>query len=241
MRRDAHVIINKGIIGVPYNPDNQTFGTPDLDNPQWLYRGNVFGAGSGISKYKYDFDYDGDYDGITKKEGEEDRPTTYNGSTIKEEDYSTSAGSVTRFTKVEVKGGTIYRNVYGGGSLASVGPPKIPPTRTDGDGYHPDDEAHKDDVGRQTLNEVIIGGAKDAEDKTIIVTIGDSGSFAAGYGGNVFGASRGDLSIGDAFGTSIWTKVFIRNGSTILGNVFGGGDNGMVKQDSDVIIGEAKK
>ena len=123
--------------------------------------------------------------------------------------------------------------------MASVGPPKIPPTRTDGDGFHPDDEAHKDDVGRQTLNEVIIGGMKVAG-KVVLTYIGDATSYAAGYGGNVFGASRGDLSIGEDFGVTVWTLVFIKDGATILGNVFGGGDNGMVKQDSEVIIGEAK-
>jgi hypothetical protein len=30
----------------------------------------------------------------------------------------------------------------------------------------------------------------------------------------------------------------VKNGAHILGNVFGGGDNGMVKKDTDVQIGE---
>ena len=245
VRRDTHVTINKGVIGVPYTDDNRTaLGTSgltleeELDNAQWLYRGNVFGAGSGISKYKYDFDYDGDYDG-TK---EDSTPTTYNGSPIKEEDYSTSAGSVTRFTKVEVKGGTIHRNVYGGGSLASVGPPKIPATRTDGDGYLKGDTVKTHGLGKQTLNEVIIGGGPAG----VKAQIGTPDGYVTGfkynpvYGGEVYGASRGDLSIGEAYGTSVWTRVQILKGATIRGNVFGGGDNGMVKQDTDVIIGEKK-
>ena len=57
VRRDASVIINNGTIGRLYNGD----GT-DLDNPEWLYTGNVFGAGSGITKYKYNFNYDDDFD-----------------------------------------------------------------------------------------------------------------------------------------------------------------------------------
>lgn len=237
VRRDTRVVVYNGEIGLVYNEENKgKLHTDDINDTQWLTRGNVFGAGSGIGKYQFDFDNDGKFE---TKNVSYTNPQTGRTSLVNETDYSTSAGSVTRFTKVEVKGGKIHRNVYGGGSMASVGPPKIPPTRTDGDGFHPDDEAHKDDVGRQTLNEVIIGGRKVAG-KVVLTYIGDSISYAAGYGGNVFGASRGDLSIGDSYGTSIWTKVFIKDGSNILGNVFGGGDNGMVKQDSEVIIGEAK-
>ena len=227
VRRDAHVIINKGEIGLAFNSTNRgIFNTTgktlsqELDDPQWLYRGNVFGAGSGISKYQYDFNYDNKIDDTV--EG-----ITYHGNAIKEEDYSSSAGSVTRFTKVEVKGGTIHRNVYGGGSLATVGPPAIPPTRTD--------LADKKDVptgthgvGWQSLNEVIISG-----------TIGTSTDYQAHYGGEVYGASRG-LSAESPLGSVVWTKVHIKKGADVQGNVFGGGDAGMVKKDSEVIIGEAK-
>ena len=244
VRRDAHVIVVNGEIGLTFdkNTTDKTnvnkLKTEDPNHTQWLHRGNVFGAGSGIGKYRFDFNNNKEID-ETGTTYSYTNPQTERTSQVKEVDYSSSAGSVTRFTKVEVKGGTIHRNVYGGGSLSSVGPPKIPPTRTDGDGFHPDDETHKDDVGRQTLNEVVIGGMKVAG-KVVLTYIGDATSHAAGYGGNVFGASRGDLSIGDSYGTSVWTKVFVKDGSTILGNVFGGGDNGMVKQDSEVIIGEAK-
>ena len=61
-------------------------------------RGNVFGAGSGIGTYTDVYDND-----IPK--------------------CSNSSGSVTGTTTVDIKGGTIYQNVYGGGALASVGPP----------------------------------------------------------------------------------------------------------------------
>ena len=33
----------------------QLLQTADFNDPQWLYRGNVYGAGSGITKYAYDF------------------------------------------------------------------------------------------------------------------------------------------------------------------------------------------
>ena len=126
--------------------------------------------------------------------------------------------------------------------MASVGPPKIPKSRTDGDGYHPNDPDHANDIGRQTLNEVIIGGAKDADDNVVRTIIGDATGVAAGYGGNIFGACRGDLNLDvedpTSFGTSVWTKVLIKAGANILGNVFGGGDAGMVRRDSDVQVGE---
>ena len=227
VRRDTHVIINKGKIGKPYSTEylkdkNKNYIT-DLDDPQWLHRGNVYGAGSGIGKYKYDFDYDGDYDSNNNGNG-----TRYNGKDIKEEDFSTSAGSVTRFTKVEVKGGTIHRNVYGGGSLSSVGPPIIPPTR-------PDDADKKGDTteghgpGRQSLCEVIISSK-----------IGTPTDYQKHYGGEVYGASRGNIDLGASYGSTVWTQVKILDGADIPGNVFGGGDNGVVKKDAEVFIGEKK-
>ena len=207
VRRDASVIINNGTIGRLYNGD----GT-DLDNPEWLYTGNVFGAGSGITKYKYDFNYDDDFDD----------QVTYNGRATKEQDYSTSAGSVTRFTSVTINDGTIYRNVYGGGSLASVGAPNL------GQGY---DEYRKGDAshsaGMQSLNEVIINGGQ----------IGGTHSYDQDdnhiYGGYVYGASRGQEGLPANYATSLWTSVTI-NGGNIKADVFGGGEVGAVKCGVDV-------
>ena len=209
VRRDASVIINNGTIGRAYNGD----GT-DLDNPEWLYTGNVFGAGSGISKYNYDFNYDNDFDD----------QVTYNGRATKEQDYSTSAGSVTRFTKVVINDGTIYRNVYGGGSLASVGAPNL------GQGY---DEYRKGDtetghgVGKQSLNEIIINGGQ----------IGGANCYDQNdnhiYGGYVYGASRGQEGLPANYATSLWTSVTINNGD-IKADVYGGGEVGSVKDGVDI-------
>ena len=229
VRRDAHVIINKGEIGLAFNSTNRgIFNTTgktlsqELDDPQWLYRGNVFGAGSGISKYQYDFNYDNKIDDTV--EG-----ITYHGNAIKEEDYSTSAGSVTCFTTVDIKGGTIHRNVYGGGSFASVGPPAIPPTRTDLADKKDDTTTHDGKTGWQSQCTVNISG-----------TIGTPTDYQAHYGGEVYGASRGLSSDNTQIATSVWTKVHIKEGADVQGNVFGGGDAGMVKKDSEVIIGEKK-
>ena len=223
VRRWTQVDVNSGTIGLPFNSENQeilgNLKTADnKDNTQWLHRGNVYGAGSGISEYTYN-------------------KVTTTGSTT-EKGYSTSAGSVTHFTEVNVKGGTIYRNVLGGGSLATVGSPKI---------KQPDYAAIKGttpaDWGKQSLNLVTIGGGLKADGTVNLVEIGEATGVNAGYGGNVFGGSRGEgeATLGSSFAsfaTSIWTRVHILNGAHIRGNVFGGGNNGEVMKDSDVIIGE---
>jgi hypothetical protein len=215
VRRDATVTINGGTIGRTYDGN----GTTDLNNAEWLLVGNVFGAGSGIGKYKYDFNYDDDTDDTVD----------YNGKQTKEEDYSTSAGSVTRFTKVEVKGGTIHRNVYGGGSLSSVGAPKIPPITIDP--YRKGDTADGHGVGKQTLNEVIISGGH----------IGDASSYNSTtgehvYGGKVYGGSRGNIDLGNSFSTANFTSVTVSDDADITGDVFGGGEAGLVKDSTDVAI-----
>ena len=222
IRRDAHVIIKGGEIGIPFDATNKSnVQTEDPDDIQWLARGNVYGAGSGIGKYKYDFDYDGAYTTTN---------FNYNGKETKEEDFSTSAGSVTRFTKVEIQGGTIHRNVYGGGSLSSIGAPRIPTSRTDNPVRR--DDSATGTKGKQSLNEVVISGGQ----------IGGDYSYSAGnhvYGGHVFGGSRGDATLNtNMFSTSMFSSVTINanNSPIIEGGVFGGGEVGIVKGSVDVTI-----
>ena len=219
VRRDATVTVESGVIGIPYTSDNQNLvNTSDLDNVQWLHRGNVYGSGSGISKYKFNLNpYDDDDYGDTY---------TYQGKEVKEEDWSSSAGSVTRFTEVDIKGGIIHRNVYGGGSRASVGPPPNPMT-PGVDPFKKGDTATGHTAGKQSQNTVTVKG-----------TVGSPDNYNEVYGGEVYGASRGDSESGDTYSTSVWTKVHIKNGAVIKGNVFGGGDAGKVKKDTDVIIGD---
>ena len=229
VRRDASVTIYSGEIGKAYSAEE--LNITDLNNPVWLHRGNVYGAGSGIGQYEYDFNYNGRHTVNANGTGgvenyEYTNPLNGRETTLKEIDYSTSAGSVTRFTNVEINGGTIHRNVYGGGSLASVGAPKIPPTRSDNP-YYKDDPDSDHGPGKQSLNEVIINGG----------TIGDVNSRTVGYGGNVYGASRGLTELDSQFATSVWTKVEANSGY-IYGNVFGGGEAGSVTMDTKVIIGD---
>ena len=215
-----------GEIGVPYKAtsDSRTalLTNYGLDDPQWMHRGNIYGGGSGITKYKYDFNYDGDT--------EDDN----------EQNYSNSSGSVTRFTEVNVLGGTIHRNVYGGGSMGSVGAPK---NGQDYDLYKPGQaniEGKLDNgPGRQSMNTVNIGGG------TSVVTIGTpfdttkGWSYDKTYGGEVYGACRGMSDLDpEQFANSVWTLVNIKDKATIMGNVYGGGDSGIVKKDSEVRIGD---
>ena len=235
VRRDAYVKVRSGEIGLPFTNDNRALLKTntvsleeELDNPQWMHRGNVYGAGSGVTKYKYDIDQD--------KDTTEVIPYNNGIATVdfNENDYSSSAGSVTRFTRVDVYGGIIHRNVYGGGSMGSVGPPNMGQTY---EPYKRGDTASGHGPGRQSFCTVNINGR-----------IGTPTGFRTGwefqkyYGGEVYGASRGLPELRpkeDEFSYTIWTQVNILKDAIVLGNVFGGGDSGVVKQDAEVNVGKA--
>ena len=219
VRRDTKVTVLSGEIGKPYDDTNiSLLKTDNINDPQWLHRGNVYGGGSGITKYVADI--------------EKMYAAGYTGDKIPASDYSNSSGSVTRFTQVDIKGGTVHRNVYGGGSLGSVGAPNLGQTY---DPYKPGQAniygKPVNGPGRQSLNLVNISGS-----------VGTVVSSRAHYGGDVFGAGRGNPSLNvEQFGTSIWTLVNLLNGADVKNNVFGGGDAGIVKKDTEVRIGYAEE
>ena len=219
-RRSTRVTVNKGEIGIPYNDTYRAvMGTAglsmegELDNLQWLHRGNVYGGGSGIGMYK---------DGSNN------------------EHNSSSAGSVNGTVEVIVNNGingtagatetapgnAIYRNVYGGGSLASVCP-------FDGGVNAP----YPFDVATPR-------GKKFYNDVTIFGTVGAASDYNEVYGGEVYGGSRGEKSVisdrPEWFSIAVWTRVKIMKGAHIMNNVFGGSDSGVVKKDSEVIVGEVE-
>lgn len=142
--------------------------------------------------------------------------TTDNGN------YCQLAGSVTRNTLVDINGGKIYRNVHGGGSLASVGPPS--------------------GVNGESVCTVNINAAVGASTAPI------SGKNAyAHYGGYVGGASRGlpspDSTYGDKrifkfenFATCKNSVVNINGGANVRNTVYGGGENGQVLGNTQVNI-----
>ena len=110
--------------------------------------------------------------------------------------------------------------------MGGVGAPKI---TQDYDQYKRDD-TNSTTKGKQSQCTVNIGGG------TGIATIGTPGDYKEHYGGEVYGASRG-MSAESPLGSVVWTQIKVKNGSHIQGNVFGGGDAGMVKKDTDVQIG----
>ena len=173
IRYDAKTIINSGTIGANWGSDN--VGSNDINSVYWTERGNVFGGGSGLGTYK-------------------DHDVKYNSSV---------AGSITQNARVTVNGGTIYRNVYGGGNLATIGPPRV----------------------NQTYDCPI--------DKTCVTTIINADANIgpnSEYGGYVYGGSRGradNTGKYENFALTGHTVVNI-NGATIPHDVFGGGENGQV-------------
>ena len=177
MRRDSKVTIYGGEIGIEYTAANQTaVGTSDLDNLQWEHRGNVYGSGSGIGKFEYDYNGNGTIGADQYYEFDSD------GDGTAEKHYEVGmshlAGCVARFSEVNILGGIIHRSVYGGGSVAGTGMPKFY-----GQNYEPykkGDTAEGHGQGYQSQNTVTISGG----------TIGQDG-----YGGNVFGASRGEREL----------------------------------------------
>lgn len=165
-----------------------------------IYRGNVYGGGRGIDTYN-------------------------NGSTLT---YSITAGKVSGNTNVSVTGGFIYRNVYGGGSLASVGDPDEQP---DANGNYA--------TGHATVS--IMGGQ-----------IGtDGGYHNSGYynsqpfnhlleNGAVFGSGRGVAGEAGSEYTQFAyvksTQVTIGGNAYVTGSVFGSGENGHVRLNTKVTI-----
>lgn len=92
VRYNTYVQVNKGVIGIECTPADTVHMTTAIVE-QWSNHGNVYGAGRGRGTYT---DADGEH-------------------------YNRTSGSVTGSTRVDINGGTVHRNVYGGGSLASVG------------------------------------------------------------------------------------------------------------------------
>ena len=92
VRYNTYVQVNKGVIGIECTPADTVHMTTAIVE-RWSNHGNVYGAGRGRGTYT---DADGEH-------------------------YNRTSGSVTGSTRVDINGGTVHRNVYGGGSLASVG------------------------------------------------------------------------------------------------------------------------
>ena len=159
-----------------------------------------------------------------------------------ENHYNNSSGSVTGTTTVQVNGGTIYQNVYGGGALAMVGPPNIGPAN--GHGFDEFNNTETDYTRPTGFESYASHGSK----TYTLVSINGGTIGQTDFGGNVYGGSRGaddtekESLYASAYSTDIWSTVNI-GGGTIIGSVFGGGEAGDVKKSVEVNItgGEIRK
>ena len=181
-----------------------------------IERGNVFGAGSGTGKY--DSGTDGEADACNY-----------------------SSGSVSCTTQIDIEGSTtdtkIYGNVYGGGALASVGPPF---------------------TGVQKINEIAYDEVKTVKtgNNKASVSYAKVNVKGGSISGSVYGASRGPSTelLNNVFtnttnandphyydnkkyATVIWSDVNVTGGANITGSVYGGGEKGIVKHATEVNIG----
>ena len=141
-------------------------------------------------------------------------------------------------TNVEVSGGIVMGNVYGGGELGDVG--TIVKNTSDynytwqktggGDNTPSNNGITGTNTNTGICNVTIIGG-----------TIGSTTA-----GGNVFGGGKGDANtwwcekaIAFATNVSISKGSDAENAPVVYGTVYGGGEIGRVEDDTKVIIGTA--
>ena len=158
-------------------------------------------------------------------------------------EMSLSAGAVYGNTIVKVTGGTVVHNVYGGGSLASVGRTKYLTTAkenpTDED-YTSDTRVVEGDMGRIVEGgkaTVIIGDGT----STTTATIGDAGESNLNRkglnNGRVFGSGRGIANSEYLYRAYVReSEVNILKGAQVNGSVFGSGENGHVQNNTVVTI-----
>ncbi len=145
--------------------------------------------------------------------------------------YSITAGKVAGNTNVTVEGGTIYRNVYGGGSLASVG--------------NRDEQPQTDGSFLTGLATVTIKGGQigtDGGQSADVYTTNGPTREPLKENGGVFGSGRGLAAGADATSVLVQlaytknTEVYIQDDGIVTGSVFGGGENGHVKYDTKVYV-----
>ena len=206
VRHKAVVTINDGEIGLPYGSPaaaRALVGVPSasdiekgdykLDDIHWTARGNVFGAGSGIGQY------DSDGDGVV-------------------DSYNEASGSVTDSTRVVINGGLIHQTVFGGGSLASIGPMILP-----GDVDKTPDSLYT--IARVFINGGQIGIQGDCKGMYID---GEDTTEYGRYGGHVYGGGRGIAGNAYKNFNNVHHTHVHATGGTVVGNIYGGARDGHI-------------
>ncbi len=210
--QNASVTIHSGTIGIAEgSPITDDGGTPDdpsddieYEGARYPSRGNVYGSGCGTDTYKK-----------TVSEVEK----TY---------FDFNAGIVRGNTTVQIDGGHVVHNVYGGGAMGSVG------TFTLDENGKPTSCA----ANTGTCTVTVSGGQ-----------IGVAGAKMAGYGkggpddyGHVFGAGRGEMHDPVQYPNletcAYFNKAILTiSGSAFLtGSAYGGSESGHVLGDTEVTI-----
>lgn len=180
-------------------------------------RGNVYGGGCGTDTFD---------------RGEGDNKKTY---------YNFNAGIVLGNTLIEIDGGHVVHNVYGGGAMGSVGT------------YTLVDEAYNTAHPEATLPiGKPISCAANTGTCTVTVSggqIGVSGATMAGHGkggpddfGHVFGAGRGEMHDPKLYPNvetcAYFNKTILNISGTafLTGSAYGGSESGHVLGDTEVNI-----
>lgn len=201
--KDASVTIHSGTIGIT-SGNTITVGGIEYPGARYANRGNVYGGGCGT-------------DTFNKVENEQ--TNTY---------FDFNAGIVRGNATVEIYGGHVVHNVYGGGAMGSVG------TYT----FDANGKPTLCAEGTGTCTVTISGGQ-----------IGVAGAKMAGYGkggpddfGHVFGAGRGEMHNPDHYPnveTCAYfneTKLIISGTAFLTGSAYGGSESGHVLGDTEVNI-----
>ena len=198
---NTDVKVHSGTIGI-VSGEEVTYQGIKYSGPRYLFRGNVYGSGCGTDTYE--------------AKDADDKTKTY---------YNFNAGIVKGNTNVLVDGGLVVHNVYGGGSMGSVG------TYTFDDNKKP---TGCTSGGKCTVT--ISGGC-----------IGVPGmQMAAGGGpddyGHVFGAGRGEVKDPAEYPNVEKTAFYkesdltITGSALVMGSVYGGSESGHVLQNTLVKI-----
>jgi len=217
---DTRVNVSGGTIGSPINSTDWTqqvdyIGTSGAGDVN-AYTGET--GTTGWVKYPTNDPSDSNYNDYVSQLGES-AVTHFHGNVYgggrgvdrHNGNFSTSAGRVYGNTNVDISGGIIYHNVYGGGSMASVG--------------------YYNEVPITPHSSILSGGIA-----TVTIRGGQIGT-TGHNNGHVFGSSRG--MAGSEFSHFAFTEdtyVNIQNGADIRGSVFGSGENGHVLNNTYVTM-----
>lgn len=140
-----------------------------------------------------------------------------NAATVKGSAYGGSeAGHVLTATQVNMSGGTVGRNVYGGGNLGDVG---LYTTDAGDSNIYAE--------GKGVCHVSITGGILGPENNTNSKI------------GNVFGAGKGEGTTFTCEKAMVNTTTVSIEGGTVNGNVYGGGEVGRVESNTTVTVGSA--